>query len=251
MDKIIIMPFYKKLLLITLSLLTFNSWATSPDWTDYAELLKQIKSGIKHGTPLAVVDYAQLKKSGQLQAVYQHISQFPVESLNSHEEKLAFYINTYNILALKMVVDHWPVESIKDVGSFFSPVWGKTAGIIGDKQVSLDMIENDIIRPMNDPRIHLAIVCASVSCPDLRNEPYIAETLNAQLNDQSQRFLQNNKKGLQIDKKVIHISKIFDWFEKDISAVGGVETFIRQYRTDLPAIEFDADIPYDWTVNGH
>ena len=198
-----------------------------------------------------MVDYAQLKKSGQLQAVYQQISQFPVESLDSREEKLAFYINTYNILALKMVVDHWPLESIKDVGSFFSPVWGKTAGIIGGKQVSLDTIENDIIRPMNEPRIHLAIVCASVSCPDLRNEPYTAEALNTQLNDQTQSFLRNNKKGLRIDKKAIHISKIFDWFEKDFSEVGGVEAFIRQYRTDLPTIEFDADIPYDWTVNSN
>jgi hypothetical protein len=245
------MPFYKKLLLITLSLLTFNSWARSPDWTAYAELLKQVKPGIKHGTPLAVVDYTQLKKSGQLQAVYQQISQFPVESLGSREEKLAFYINTYNILALKMVVDHWPLESIKDVGSFFSPVWGKTAGIIGGKEVSLDTIENDIIRPMNDPRIHLAIVCASVSCPDLRNEPYTTEALNTQLNDQTQRFLRNHKKGLRIDKKAIHISKIFDWFEKDFSEVGGVETFIRQYRTDLPSSKFDADIPYDWAVNSN
>ena len=245
------MPFFKKKSLITLSLLTFNSWATSPDWTAYAELLKQVNPGIKHETPLAVVDYAQLKKSGQLQAVYQQISQFPVESLGSREEKLAFYINTYNILALKMVVDHWPLESIKDVGSFFSPVWGKPAGIIGGKEVSLDTIENDIIRAMNDPRIHLAIVCASVSCPDLRSEPYTAETLNTQLNDQAQSFLRNNKKGLRIDKKAIHISKIFDWFEKDFSAVGGVETFIRRYRPDLPSFELDADIPYDWTVNSN
>ncbi len=249
--QIIIMLFFKKLVLVALSILTFNSWASSPDWTAYAQLLKQVKPGIKHGTPLAVVDYTQLRKSGQLQAVYQQISQFPVESLDSREEKLAFYINTYNILALKMVVDHWPLESIKDVGSFFSPVWGKTAGSIGGKQVSLDTIENDIIRPMNEPRIHLAIVCASVSCPDLRNEPYTAETLNAQLTDQTQSFLQNNKKGLRIDKKAIHISKIFDWFEKDFSEFGGVETFIRKYRPALPSSKFDADIPYDWAVNSN
>ena len=198
-----------------------------------------------------MVDYAQLKKSGQLQAAYQQISEFPVESLSSRDEKLAFYINTYNILALKMVADHWPVDSIKDIGNLFSPVWGKTAGVIGGKEVSLDTIENDIIRPMGEPRIHLAIVCASVSCPDLRSEPYTAENLNTQLNEQTRLFLQNNKKGLRIDKKAIHISKIFDWFEKDFSAVGGVEAFIRQHRTDLPAIEFDADIPYDWAVNGN
>ena len=236
--------------MMLLLLSTPNSWAKSPDWSAYAEVLQQVKPGVKHKTPLALVNYAQLKQSGRLEVVYQQIKQFSVESLSSREEKLAFYINTYNILALKMVVDHWPLQSIKDVGSLFRPVWGKTAGIIGGKEASLDDIENSIIRPMGEPRIHLAIVCASVSCPDLRTEPYLAEKLNLQLDDQAKVFLNNNKKGLSVGKKAIHISKIFDWFEKDFSKVGGVETFIRHYRPDLPKIAIDADIDYDWSVNG-
>jgi hypothetical protein len=244
------MTFFRILLFFILSISTLNSWATSPDWANYAEVLKQVKPGIKHGTPLALVNYTQLKKSGQLQSVYQQIHQFPVESLSSRDEKLAFYINTYNILALKMVVDHWPVESIEDVGSLFSPVWSKTAGIIGGREVSLDDIENNILRPMGEARIHLAIVCASVSCPDLRSEPYTAEKLHAQLNNQTKFFLHNNKKGLRITKQAIHISKIFDWFEKDFVKIGGIDTFIRHYRPGLPSIEFEADIPYDWAVNG-
>ena len=142
------------------------------------------------------------------------------------------------------------MESIKDVGSLFRPVWGKTAGIIGGKEVSLDDIENDIIRPMGEPRIHLAIVCASVSCPDLLTEPYMAEKLNSQLDGQARIFLHNDKKGLRIGKKTIHISKIFDWFEKDFTNAGGVETFIRNYHPDLPDLDIDADIDYDWSVNG-
>ena len=211
---------------------TLSAWAESPDWTGYAEVLQQVKPGVKHKTPLALVNYTQLKQSGQLDAVYQQIKQFPVESLSSREEKLAFYINTYNILALKMVVDHWPVESIKDVGSLFRPIWGKTAGIIGGKEVSLDDIENNIIRPMGEPRIHLAIVCASVSCPDLLADPYMADKLNTQLDNQARIFLNNDKKGLRISKKTIHISKVFDWFEQDFDKAGGVKTFIRNYRPD-------------------
>jgi len=232
-------------------LLANNVAAVEPDWKDYAEVLKSVKHGEKNGTPLALVDYSTLKKSGLVDKVYQQISAYPVTSLKGREETLAFYINTYNILALKTVVDHWPLENIKDVGSFFKPVWGKEAGTIGGNTVSLDDIENNKIRPMGEPRIHLAIVCASVSCPDLRNEPYTAATLNKQLDEQANAFLRNDKKGLHIAKDEIEVSKIFKWFKKDFEKVGGVESFIRGYRADLPvAYEIDADIDYDWSVNG-
>ncbi len=232
-------------------LLANNVAAVEPDWKDYASVLKSVKQGEKNGTPLALVDYATLKKSGLVDKVYQQISAYPVESLDGREEVLAFYINTYNILALKTVLDHWPLESIKDVGSFFKPVWGKQAGAIGGNFVSLDDVENNIIRPMGEPRIHLAIVCASVSCADLRNEPYTAVKLNKQLDAQTNAFLRNDKKGLYIDKDKIVVSSIFKWFKKDFEKVGGVETFIRSYRTDLPATyAIDAEIDYDWSVNG-
>jgi len=224
--------------------------AEETDWSDYAKVLKFVQPGEKHGTPLAVVNYAALKQSGQVEKAYQTIKQFDVSQLQGHDEKLAFYINTYNILALKMVVDHWPQKSIKDVGSFFSPVWKKEAGIIAGKAVSLDDVENNIIRPMGDPRIHLAIVCASVSCPDLRNEPYTAAKLNQQLNDQAKVFLANNKKGMLIQHGELNVSKIFKWFKQDFEKVGGVESFIRNYRADLAASTKVSDyLDYDWTVN--
>lgn len=239
------------LVLILLILFSANNWAKSPDWRVYADVLQHVKHGVKHQTPLVLVNYGQIKRSGQLQVVYQQIKHFPVDNLNSREQKLAFYINVYNILAMKMVVDHWPVESIKDAGNIFRPVWGKTAGIVGGKKVSLDDIENKILRPMGEPRIHFAIVCASVSCPDLRTEPYTADRLNAQLDGQVRSFLHNDKKGLNAGKNKIQVSKIFAWFEKDFSKIGGAESFIRHYRPDLPVLEIDPDIDYDWSLNGH
>ncbi len=228
-----------------------NVAAAEPDWRDYASALNSaVKQGEKNGVRLALVDYSALKKSGMIDKVYQQISAYPVESLNGRQETLAFYINTYNILTIKMVVDHWPLESIKDVGSFFSPVWGKEAGVIGGKSVSLDDIEHKYIRPMGEARIHLAIVCASVSCPDLRNEPYTAAKLNKQLDEQTNAFLRNDKKGLYIAKDEVVVSKIFKWFKQDFDKVGGVETFIRSYRAELPlSYAIDADIAYDWSVN--
>lgn len=245
------MRFTKSLLFVTLLSVTLSSaaFAASPDWSVYAQILQSVKAGNKHDTPLNSVDYSALKKSGQAEAAYQLIKTFPVETLANREEKLAFYINAYNILSLKMVLDHWPVDSIKDVGNLLSPVWKKTAGVIGGQEVSLDAIENEVLRPMGEPRIHFAIVCASVSCPDLRAEPYTADKLNAQLDEQAGLFLNNAKKGLNDDGKVIHVSKIFDWFEKDFKAVGGIEAFIRQYHSGLSKAAIKADIDYDWSLN--
>ncbi len=195
-----------------LLILSFNIFAAEPDWNAYAEVLKNVSTGTKNNVKLALVDYQTLKENGKLEAAYQQLSSFPVKNLSNKEEKLAFYINAYNILALKTVVDHWPLDSIKDVGNLLSPVWGKPSGSIDDKTVSLDDIENKILRPMGEPRIHFAIVCASVSCPDLRNTPYTASKLNAQLDEQVQKFLTNADKGLRVGDKDIQISRIFGWF---------------------------------------
>ncbi len=111
--------FVAELGFVILILISFNSWAKTPGWSVYAKVLQSVKSGVKHQIPLTLVNYDQLKKSGQLEAAYQKIKNFPVETLSGRKEKLAFYINVYNILAIKMVLDYWPVESIKDAGSLF------------------------------------------------------------------------------------------------------------------------------------
>jgi hypothetical protein len=84
---------------------------------------------------------------------------------------------------------HYPIDSIRSIGSFFSPVWKKTAGEIGGRSYTLYEIEHEILRPMGEPRIHAAIVCASLSCPPLRREPYRAAELEAQLEDNVRRWL--------------------------------------------------------------
>ncbi len=241
----------KKNLLFAAGFLFF-SWivnAAEPDWASYKRVLSHVKPGTKNGVALMLVDYSAIKAEGSLVKAYQELSKFKLENLSSREEKLAFYINAYNILALKMVTDHWPVDSIKDVGSLFSKVWDKPAGELGGKPITLGEVEHKILRPMGEPRIHLAIVCASVSCPDLRNEPYTAAQLDKQLDEQTRRFLDNPDKGLKIDKDALLVSKIFDWFEKDFAVQGGVKAFIKHYRADAPDLKIKPDIPYDWAVN--
>lgn len=243
---------FRRLLILSAALLLSapTSFAAEPDWSGYAALLRDhVRPGSKHGTRVAVVNYQALKENGTLETVYRQISGFRVQDLVSREEKLAFYINAYNILAIKMVLDHWRVESIKDAGGLLSPVWDKPAGEIGGEQVTLGRIEHKILRPMGEPRIHFAIVCASVSCPDLYNEPFTAAQMDDQLDEQVRRFLGNDKKGMTLTGDQIRISRIFDWFGEDFDPVGGAAAFIRKYRPDLPALPVEADIPYDWALN--
>lgn len=244
--------FNSKSLALSVSLLAFagNALAEEPDWRDYRAVLSHVKPGTKNGVKLALVDYSAIKANGSLDKAYQALTAFDPKRLQGRDEQLAFYINAYNILALKTVADHWPLDSIKDVGSLLSPVWDKPAGELGGKSVSLGEVEHKILRPMGEPRIHLAIVCASVSCPDLRDEPYSAAKLSAQLDEQANLFLHNNGKGLLIGKDSIGVSKIFDWFEKDFTAAGGVDAFIKHYRPDLPDLKIKTNIDYDWSVNG-
>ncbi|MFQ5356273.1 MAG: DUF547 domain-containing protein [Mariprofundaceae bacterium] len=225
--------------------------AAEPNWDDYSLLLKRhVSSGIIEGIQLHVVDYEAIKDDPHWPKIVRLLEEFPPEQLENRNEKIAFYINAYNILAIKMVIDHWPLKSIRDVGSLFIPVWKRPAGKIGGMVVSLDDIEHKILRPMHDPRVHMAIVCASISCPDLRREAYRAVHINEQLNDQSRAFLANPGKGVRVEDERIFVSKIFDWFEEDFDNTGGVSAFMAHHYPDLPLkLPTRATLPYNWNLN--
>ena len=180
-----------------------------------------------------------------------------MDSLKSREEKLVFWINTYNIFAAKMVADHFPIKSIKDLGSFFRPVWEKPAGNVEGKERTLNEIEHEILRKMNEPRVHVAIVCASVSCPDLRLEAFNVNSLNEQLDDQMRVFLKSSEKGMKIDNKRnrVYLSSIFKWFEDDFESRGGVLKFIANYVSPDVAKKLTRSgitiyyLEYNWGIN--
>jgi len=228
-----------------------TSFGVEPDWTAYDKLLKQhVKPGKLEGIALMRVDYPGIKNNVLYPQVVAQLKNYDTRKLQGKEEKLAFYINAYNILAIKMVLDHWPLKSIKDAGSLFSSVWNKDVGQINHKTVTLNEVEHEIIRKMGEPRIHMAIVCASISCPDLRDEPFTSKTLSRQLDEQTVNFLNNPGKGLRLKGRTAEVSKIFDWFEEDFDDGGGIGVFVKRYRTDLSKnIKVDADISYNWNLN--
>ena len=240
------------LLILGLLAAALPAAAVEPDWQDYGRLLEHhLRPVTIDGVSLMGVDYRALRRDPLFPRVTATLTHFDPAHLAGRRERLAFYINAYNILAMKVVVDNWPLDSIKDAGGLFGSVWKQDAGVIGGRTVSLDQIEHRILRPMGEPRIHMAIVCASVSCPDLRPEPYRAARLDQQLDQQARGFLANPGKGLRLKGSVARVSRIFDWFEEDFqNAYGGVMPFLRRYGPSLPrVVSIEADLPYDWSLN--
>jgi peroxiredoxin len=179
----------------------------------YDELLKQyVKDGL--------VDYAGLKNKPKNLNKYlkdlSHVSKDKFKSWDKNRQ-LAYLINLYNASTLKLIIDHYPLESIKDIGWLLKGPWDqKIVKLFGDT-ITLNTLEHEIIRKdYDEPRIHMALVCAAKGCPALRNKSYVGEKLDAQLDEDSKKFL-NSKKGLQIDrqKKTVSLTSIFKWFGED------------------------------------
>lgn len=147
----------------------------------------------------------------------------PIQEV-SKEEKLAYWINAYNALTIDLILRNYPVKSIKDI----KDPWKQRLWKLGDKWYNLDEIEHQILRKMNEPRIHFAIVCASYSCPKLQNEAFTASNLETQLTKATKAFLSDSKRN-EISENSIRISKIFDWFSKDFTKNGSLIDFLNQY----------------------
>jgi hypothetical protein len=207
------------------------------------------------------VDYRGLRDSNDWQDLVAQLSAARPSQLGP-DAKLAFWINAYNILAIDLVRRHYPVESIKDIGSFLFPVWNREVARIEGRDVSLGEIEHEILRPMGEPRIHAAIVCASTSCPPLARTPYRAERIDADLADAMRTWLASTRKGVAIDRsrRIITLSRIFDWFGEDFEAQGGVLTAIAPYLDDDDAAWLSKEgrtgrdvqiryFDYDWSLN--
>lgn len=204
----------------------------------------------------AVVDYAAIAKDPEFTALVAALATVPEPT--DHAARLAFWINAYNVLAIDVVARAHPVASIRDIGSLLRPVWKRDAGRVAGAMRSLDEIEHEIIRPMGDPRIHAAVNCASLSCPDLRPEAYRADRLEAQLDDAMRRWLADPAKGasLAADGRTLRLSKIFDWFGADFLHDGRPLTdVLRRWMPEQMAARLGEQAPrvryfdYDWSLN--
>ena len=209
----------------------------------------------KHVSKNGMVDYQGfLKDKKQLQVYLDKLSANRPTSKWSKNEKMAFWINAYNAFTVKLILDHYPIKSIKDIKRgipFVNSVWDITFIPMGKEKIDLNYIEHSILRKeFKDPRIHAAINCASFSCPLLRNEAYYASRLDEQLNDAMRRFVNDSQRN-QLDKSNIKISKIFSWFAGDFKLNGSsVVDYLNKYakKRVQPNAKIDF-LEYQWELN--
>ncbi|HEX7150110.1 MAG TPA: DUF547 domain-containing protein [Thermoanaerobaculia bacterium] len=230
-----------------------------PDYSQWNRILKT------YYDPARGLDYAGLKArdARALQRLRAQLGTVNVAAL-SRNEQLAYWINVYNINTVATIVEHYPVESIRDIST--DPivrlnVFKKERVPFGRTKLSLDQVEHEKIRPaFKDPRIHFAINCAAKSCPAIRPEAFTGDRLDVQLDDQTRRFL-NGPLGVLLepdgDEVEVHVTKIMDWFGEDFDKWGGGKrAFIRKYlspekqRVLDAAKEVDFEYhDYDWDLN--
>lgn len=223
-----------------------------------------------NGGQATVVDYQGMKTDHQhLKQYLKALSSVPETQFNQwpKHNQLAFLINAYNAWTVELILTAWPdLDSIKDLGGFFSSPWSKDFVLLLGKTRSLDDVEHGLIRGSgryNDPRIHFAVNCASIGCPALRTEAYDADRLDQQLNEQTALFLGDRSRN-RVESDAIKLSSIFKWyredFEKGWQGYNRLEDFLldhadalelsktqaKQLKTGEADIEF---LDYDWRLN--
>ncbi len=201
------------------------------------------------------VDYARLAKDpGQLDAYIAEIGNADWDALD-RDEKFALLINAYNAFTLRLILDHWPLASIRDIPS--AKRWSDQRWRVGKLTVSLESLEHEYLRKrFKDPRMHFAINCASVGCPPLRTEAYTGEKLETQLQAQVLRVHHSPTRWFQLQKSKVRLTQIYRWFGRDFKQVAGsVLAFAARFSPEL-ALRMQQDHPpriewlaYDWSIN--
>jgi hypothetical protein len=247
----------------------------SPPIAKYASILKE------YVTENGLVDYLRLQN-------HRHQLDEYVQSLNairpniiaswSESEQIAFWLNAYNAFTLTAIIDHYPIQSSSSASGEFPAnsirqipgVWTTLKFKVEGQELTLDEIEHQILRKkFNEPRIHMALVCASVGCPPLRNEPYRGVVLDGQLTDQTKLFLSTSR-NLKINhtQNRVAISPIFEWFKTDFVEKYGRGPIAGYDQAQSAILHFIADhvtqtqrqyllngtyslhyLEYDWTLN--
>ena len=209
-----------------------------PSHAPFTQLLSRHVSGT------GAVDYSGfLGDMDQLNGYLSTLARATPTDAWSREEALAYWINAYNAFTIKLILDHWPVKSIREI----EQPWDQTFILLEGQPYSLNQIEHEVIRAnFDEPRIHFALVCAAVSCPPLAATAYTAPALDRQLEERTRAFI-NNEEFNVTQEEVVRISPLFDWYAEDF---GDVTAFLNRYlRTDIPSGKQLYFLDYDWALN--
>lgn len=220
---------------------TINSYGQNFDYSTYNLFLAKYVSGKGN------VNYDKIiTNKAELNAIIIQFEKTQPTEKWLKNEKMAYFINVYNAYTIKVVIDNYPVKSIKDING----VWNKKIITSGKSKISLSDVENKILRKLDDPRIHFAINCASYSCPNLVNAAFIPATLNKQLDTTTKSFINDKSKNIIVTNE-IKISKIFYWYSADFKSNNkSVINFINKYsNTKINASAKTSYLDYSWSLN--
>ncbi len=206
------------------------------------------------------VDYGAFSDDdrAQLDGYIARLAELPIGRYD-RDEQFAYWVNLYNALTVDLILDRYPVESIRDIdispGLFAVGPWDKELVAVEGKRLSLNDIEHRILRPIwQDPRLHYAVNCAAIGCPNLREQAYESDGLNETL-ERAARDYVNDPRGVTIMDGQVTVSRIYDWFIEDFGASEqGVMRHLMQYADPalagrLAEIGALSDTQYDWSLN--
>ena len=225
------------------------AWAAGEAQDAFAGLLRDNVSAA------GAVNYPGIKADPRLAEYLGYLAAADPDSFATNQQRLAFWINAYNALAIKGILD-----GLSPDGLFARVIFFRTTDYtLAGREINLYDLERDIIIPFNEPRIHFAINCASASCPILGAAPYVADRLEPQLEAAARAFINDPAKNrFDLAANTASISKIFDWFQADFErAAGSVQKYLASYVADPEAAARLAQdgfelryLDYDWSLNG-
>jgi hypothetical protein len=249
----------------------FSAAALDHSHKGWDDLLKKHVKYVQNGNA-SRVDYAGFARDrAQLKAVlddYQKVTRAEFDAWSKPQQQ-AFLINAYNAFTVELILTKYPdLKSIRDLGGFLSKPWSKKFFTLFGQESYLDFIEHEMLRKegaYDDPRVHVAVVCASIGCPMLRNEAFTSANLEASLDDGMKRFLSDRTRNrYDPQARRLEISKIFDWYGKDFEkghkGFTSVKATMAKYADSLAdkpedralVREQKADVSfldYDWSLN--
>lgn len=229
----------------------------SIDHSAWHEILQRYVD-ITHESQIYLFDYDNVDQEDTklLNDYLNQLSAIDPRAYRRAEQK-AYWINLYNALTVKLVLDNYPTESITKLGkklTSFGP-WDDKLIIIADKNLSLNDIEHKILRPIwQDARIHFAINCASYSCPNLQNKAFTGANMESLLKDAASQYL-NHPRGIHFDNDTLVLSSIFDWYAEDFGADRTkIMAYLSQYLPEEVASKLNQykgpiGYEYDWRLN--
>lgn len=203
-----------------------------------------------HVSDGGLVDYKHFfEDKDKLKRFTEYLMQHTPQNSWSDNQKKAYLINAYNAFTIQLILENYPVESIKDISGLFSNVFKEDFIDFNAEKISLDDIEKGMLLPMGDPRVHFAVNCASYSCPKLHNKPYKPENLDFQLDQAAKSFV--NSERNEINENHLKLSKIFKWYKNDFeSESGSIIDFINTYsKTKINSKASIEYLDYSWKLN--